>query len=605
MQVKECAGRAVSGCLGMFVGLLLASAGTGCGGTAPTGSTETETSERASVDQDTDPALPRVAADRRDAVARLIKENPAAALRVGRHVDLEGELEVVYEDYADGSARLRHVLKAEGRRVSLHFTAQPPEILSGSSVSVSGVRADDAMALDPSAILTLGAAGGSKGGTNGGTPAPVPSTFGDQRTLVILVNFQDQQAEPYTTEHARDVVFGTVSDFFRENSYGQTWLSGDVYGWFTVAVSSTVCDSSTLASQADSAAQAAGVNLSAYTHIMYAFQNACGGRGFGTVGGNPSRSWINGTLDLDVVAHELGHGLGLWHSRAVDCGALTIGQTCTTFEYGHRFDTMGNTAFGHFNAFHKERLGWLGYGASPAITTVSTGGTYLLDAFQPAGSGPKALKILKSVDPVTGKRTWYYVEARKALGFDEFLAGNGNVLGGVLVSTGSESSGDTSDLLDMTPASATTSSQDWSDPALVVGNRFEDAGAGVSFTTEWVTPTQAAVAVQLGSAPVIVEPAQPDITVSTDQSSYTRSQTVTITARVTTQSVAVAGAPVSFRVTKPNGAVVNASGTTGSNGTVAYKLRLKRQDPVGSYQASATATAGAPPASASTTFSVQ
>ena len=47
-------------------------------------------------------------------------------------------------------------------------------------------------------------------------------------------------------------------------------------GWYTIALSSTVCDYATLASQAKAAAQAAGVNLAAYTRYVYAFpQNAC------------------------------------------------------------------------------------------------------------------------------------------------------------------------------------------------------------------------------------------------------------------------------------------------------------------------------------------
>ena len=55
-------------------------------------------------------------------------------------------------------------------------------------------------------------------------------------------------------------------------------------------------------------------------------------------------------------------------------------------------------------------------GASPPITSVQASGAYTLDAYELAGSGAKALKILKSVDPVTGQRTWYYVQARQAIG---------------------------------------------------------------------------------------------------------------------------------------------------------------------------------------------
>jgi hypothetical protein len=428
-----------------------------------------------------------------------------------------------------------------------------------------------------------------------------PSSIGAQKTLVMLVNFEDQPAEPYTTADADQIVFGTVSDFFWEASYGQTWLSGDVIGWLTIPLTSSVCDFNTLASQADSAALAAGVNLSDYTRLVYSFQNACGGLGLGTVGGNPSRAWIIGDLDPKVVAHEIGHGLGLWHSKSLDCGSSTLGSSCTVFAYGDPYDTMGNKVLGHYNAFQKERLGWLSRGVSPPITTVTASGTYALTTYQHDGMEPKALKILKSTDPTTGKRTWYYLESRQAVGFDEFIGDNANVLNGLLVHTGSEATGDSSFLLDMTPASGMLNFQDWNDPALIVGESFEDMDAGVILTTEWVSETEAAVTVLLGPD----APGLPSIIVSTDAPNYTRNQTVSISAAVTAGGVPVANASVDFTVTKSNGALVTGRATTGANGVAVYKLRLKKQDPVGAYRAAASATADGLSISESTSFTVQ
>jgi hypothetical protein len=443
--------------------------------------------------------------------------------------------------------------------------------------------------------LEAGGSGGSSG--RGTATAALPNTLGAQKTLVILVNFQDNPIQPYTPAYAQSVVFGTTSDFFLENSSQQTWLSGDVAGWFTIASSSTVCDTNAIETQSQAAASATGFNLAAYGHHVYIFPQhyTCGWAGLSTIGGNPSRAWITGEIKLRVTAHELGHGLGLWHSHSLDCGTTTLGPSCAIYDYGDVIDMMGTSNFAHFNAFQKERLGWLNAGASPPITTVSTDGTYPLESYALAGSGPKALKVLKSTDPSTGKRIWYYVESRQAIGFDAGLASNANVLNGVLIHFGTELYGNSSHLLDMTPGSGSSIYYDWKDPALVVGQSFEDSEAGVTVTTEWVTGTEAAVTVHFGEV----------VTVSTNQPSYTRNPAVSITAKVSSGGSPIANVPVTFTVSKSNGAVVTATATTGSTGSAVYKLRLTKQDPVGSYQATVGLATNAMSGSAATSFTVE
>lgn len=642
-----------------------------------------------------------VAAKRRQLLSQLMETDPGEVLRValpaGRrpgfptavqaeleeHVEIEGVLEVLHEDRDLGS-RYLYFLKAAGERLSLHFAADPPtDRQTGDRIRVAGVRLGLALALQSSttSVQTLTTA--------------LPNTFGAQHTLVILVNFQDKITQPYTVTTAQGVVFTTTSNFDLENSYQQTWLTGDVAGWYTIALSSTVCDYSTLASQAKSAAQAAGVNLSAYTRYVYAFpQNACTWWGLGTVGGNPSQAWVNGSLAVKVVGHEMGHNFGLYHSHSLDCGTTTLGSSCTIGEYGDTLDIMGNPSSGHFNAFQKERLGWLDYGTSPPITTVQTDGTYWLDPLESVGSNPKGLKILKSTDPTTGKKTWYYVEYRKALGFDSFLSSYSNVLTGIVIHTGSESSGNSSDLLDMTAATSS-----WSDPALDVGQSFYDPDAGVTIAPTWADSASAAVGVTFGglacvqaNPTVALSPSQSqwvpagsivtytvsvtnndnagctastfnlqttapvgwgaafaastlnlspgasvsttmtvtspvltadgfytigvaatnssnsvytastsatyvvvsslNVSVSTDKPSYIRNQTVTITAVVSGDGLPAAGANVTFTITKPNGAKVTGTATTGSSGSAVYQYRPSRKDPIGTYQITINANLG-------------
>ncbi len=75
-------------------------------------------------------------------------------------------------------------------------------------------------------------------GTSGVTllAAASPNTLGAQKTAVILVNFQNDPTNTWVTPaQAHDIVFatdnpGSVANFFKEASYGQAWLVGDVYG---------------------------------------------------------------------------------------------------------------------------------------------------------------------------------------------------------------------------------------------------------------------------------------------------------------------------------------------------------------------------------------
>jgi hypothetical protein len=464
--------------------------------------------------------LLNLAAHRQQLLVSLIEDNPGEVLRLAlpkhlranipagleeyleKQLELEGTLELFYEDY-ESTSRLRHVLKANGKRFSLHFKVQPPKVHSGIRVRVRGVQVDGAIALESGEtnlrILALDDEGSV--GSDGASNVEVPNTFGEQRTIVLLVNFQDQPAnQPWTVEEARNLVFGTVSDFYWENSFGQTWLTGDVYGWYTLPIQTTsVCDQYSIANEAKSAATAAGVDLSTYSHILYVFpKNSCTWSGLSTVGGSPSESWICNDFILRVVAHEFGHGFGLFHSQGLDCTPGILGSDCRKLAYGDTLDIMGGRA-AHLNAFQKERLGWLNFGASPPIAVVEAEGTYQVAPAETDGTQPRALKVLKSVDPVTGNKTWYYLEYRQAIGFDSWISGDlylneVNVLNGVVLHLGTEYVGDSSLLLDMTPDSPSTYG-DLYDPALMLGQTYSDPNSGLTISTDWTDGSTAGLSV--------------------------------------------------------------------------------------------------------------
>ena len=464
----------------------------------------------------------------------------------GTAVQLEGHLQITYQDMKDGHHRLFYTLKqSDGIRVPLQFANEPPtHLLTGDHVLVSGQQSGGGLILFSNPTKTTGGGGGSGSSTSGdatGSTAssiPVPNSFGTQYTLVMLVNFQDDAIQPYTVADAQSMFFGTANSFILENSYNQTSLTGDVVGWFTIPVSVTTCDTSQISTAAQNAATAAGVNLSAYTRYVYAFpqDNACGFGGASDVGGNPSESWINGTtgpggtvLDIHVIDHELGHAFGLWHSHLLECGSTAIiCSSPTIVEYGDPMDVMGvpQTASPDYNAYQKERLGWLNYGASPAIQTVTTSGTYTINPYELSGSGPKALKIFKGNDPTTGAKMWYYLEARQAVGFDAFLVDPANYTQnettGVLFHVGTDGNASSGDMLDMTPETQPDNS--WFDMSLAVGQNFSDAAAGVAFTPTSVTSSGATVQITVnGSGGSSCTAANPTVSVSPNQSQYVAS----------------------------------------------------------------------------------
>ena len=436
-----------------------------------------------------------LAAAREAAMSGLIADQPGALLQqaiapavrgalpsvVQDHIeqeeDAEGSLEVFHED-GPGGSRYHYFLRRSADRLKLSFAKNQPALQTGDRVRVHGVRLREAMAVasgdQPVTLLSAAAL----------------NTFGPQKTAVILVDFQDKPGQSWLTPtQAWNTVFQSdsatsVSSFYLENSYQQASLIGDVYGVYTIGVSSTNCDTTAIAIGARQAATAevGAAAMAAYARFVYAFppNSGCLWWGLGTVGGKPSQAWINGSFENTVVAHELGHNFGLYHSHGLDCGGVSIGPSCTPIEYGDVLDVMGGARPPmHLNAVQKEILGWLDYADSPPITTVTETGVYTLDAYESAGSEPKALKVQ------TSSGSWYYVEYRRALGFDApVVSADANIKAGVVVHFWSGQDPNGVYLLDMTPGTLS-----WSDPALDVGKSFSDPASGIAIAPVWVNQT--------------------------------------------------------------------------------------------------------------------
>ncbi|PKI17879.1 peptidase M11 [Colwellia sp. 12G3] len=531
-----------------------------------------------------------LAKERQALLAELIQTDPAAAVRtilpasvrkgmpdevlamLTEKQALKGELEVFYEDYEDPSlSRLHHVLKTENGRVELNLpkNAKANALQSGAKVQVHGwlfkhggetidslAVSDEqdgllVLALDSSTTTT------STTSTASTTQATLPNTLGEQHTLVLLVNFQDNANEqPWTVAQVQDMVFGTVNGFYQENSYGQTWLSGDVEGYLTLPINAT-CDFGTIDDYAQQAATDNGIDVSSYMRLVYLFpkNNDCGWRGQGTVGGTPSRAWINGEFNLLTIGHELGHNFGLHHAKDLDCGADIIGDNCASAAYGDNLDIMGKST-GHSNAFNKEQLGWLTSDLG-SIVIADVDGSYMLSAYETTFDGvAKGLKVRRGTDTTTGQPVWYYIEYRQALGFDSFLEGKTGITDGVVLHLATEKDIQSNLLLDMIPNSGLS---DLDKAALLLGVSYNDIEAGVTITTEWADSNGVSVNV-IYSAQSCVK-GNPNLSLSPNESAWVApGTTLAYSATVTNlDSAACASSDFSVAASLPAGWVASSN----------------------------------------------
>lgn len=380
--------------------------------------------------------LKEIARKRKDLLIEEAISNPEGFLRSTKlinkkndfsssiHPDLEeeiateGELLVVHFDGKDSTKTDYKLITQDKKVFDLHFAKNVTKLQTGSKVKLKAIRIDS--------HLVLEAADQQTNTTSMETLSVASSSsIGEKRVAVLLVNFFNDGSTPVSQAEMDNIILSgstSVNAYYQENSFNQTNLTGQVYGWFRLSQTNSSCETNfyNWSTEADNLAVASGVNLSSYNRIVYIFPTpvGCTYGGLGTIGGDPGRSWIfDYHTDGRIHAHELGHNIGIHHANSLSCGskAIDVYANCTTTEYGDVFDVMGNFWYVspymlQFNGAHKASVGWI---PTTRIITATSSGTFQIYPLETVTANPQIIKINK---PDTSES--YVVSYRQPVGFD-------------------------------------------------------------------------------------------------------------------------------------------------------------------------------------------
>ena len=311
-------------------------------------------------------------------------------------VTVSGTFEQVVVDTVDGE-HLRFLLRGADRTWWLEGVAEPAPS-TGSRVTVTGTPVDADTLTVATLQVTVAAA----------TPAATAPVRGTTRALVLRAYWGRRPPAHPTLAATRRKVLTTSRAWFRDVSNGRYSVSGAVTPWLRVRrPSSCLGGSGNVGNQALRIAQRRGFRLSRFDRfILYMPCNAGGILGYATL---PGRHVVLFSMAKIVVVHEQGHNLGLQHASSRQCfragRPVMWSRRCRVTEYGDSFDAMGNRRFGHYNAYYKARLGWLGR----RVTVTSTRTVRLAPLER--GRGIKAIRLRAG-------RATYWLEYRTRTGSD-------------------------------------------------------------------------------------------------------------------------------------------------------------------------------------------
>lgn len=235
----------------------------------------------------------------------------------------------------------------------------------------------------------------------------------------MRVTFSDGQGPSYCSQDCiKNAMWNnadSVANVINEASFGKVtfpWQKAKVID-VTLPKSPgqyTGCDTANYAADAAAVAKQSGVTVENYDHQVYYIADLAqcpGWGGLGDIGGAQSFSKV---ADAKVVLHELGHNIGMLHSKS----------PCA--EYGDESDVMGNGPAG-FSMPHRVFMGWVNVNTLPSVTASCAGNpaSYIIRPASKANVNSMAGTVPGVRLPDTLSGGVYTLSVRDRSGFDSAL----------------------------------------------------------------------------------------------------------------------------------------------------------------------------------------
>ncbi len=515
-----------------------------------------------------------------EAEANSVRQRiPAGRAFIEQYGDWTGELTTTIADDFDAKTSVRH------RRFDIAGFEVQLAVAGGlaharGQIHVRGARIGGVILADSQSIELL-------------APAAAASscTTGSRSVLVVMVSFAGQAlSSSVNSQTLAGYVFGStghsVNLYWQQASFGSTSASGIVFP-SVVMMNSTITSGSqysSIATQVRSSVTAAVYDSYSH-HVMIIPKTAdIGWAGLGDVGPCGSDVWVpdlyanSGDLTVGIIAHELGHNLGLEHASTQQYGAQTLGPPYdpanptnqnTHVDYGDYTSVMGIAQgyLGHYAAPHKVQLGWMQSGTD--VPAVQTAGTFTLLPYENT-SGVRALKVSRG----GLLNQWLWLQLRQNAGLDGTYTGQWvHAWDGVSMYLDDPTNWPGYTLLLDFTASGTPGT--FTDAPLTAGTAWQDPYGPLTIRLNSASPAGANLTVQYDASCATLSPANPQFAAAggSAQITVTAPSNCAWSANANVSWITLSGATTGTG----NGTVSYTVGATGTSTSRSGSISVARQ----------------------------